>query len=393
MAPLRKKRELAGFRRERFFRHFRRNSSALFCSGNRVHFYKNGGEFNPALFDAIANAREHVCLQFYIIRDDSTGRRFAKALVDAAARGVKVYLIYDYIGCFDTPASYFGRLQRYGIKCLPFNPPAFSKLAMLDRRNHRKFAVIDGKTGFVAGLNIADEYSGFGESPKRWRDVGMKIDGIAAGELQRLFQETWREEGRVMGRCSKPADFSSDGGAEVIIVSGAPHHTRSAIGNAFRLAIAGASRSIRIITPYFVPGPRVIRSLLRAAARGTQVQIIVPAISDVPLVRLVSRSFYTPLLRAGIQIYERLGTVLHAKVMLIDDSWVTIGSANLDLRSFHRNYELNVAVDDYEFGRQVYAMFEEDLALSRRVTLQEHEARGFLCRILERVLSPMRWYL
>lgn len=393
MSLLRKKRRVRIFRSERFFRLFRRNTTALFSRGNTVHFFKNGGEFHPALLNAIAAARDRICLQFYIIKDDATGRHFANALIDAALRGVKVNLIYDYLGCFDTPSHYFGRLQRYGVKCLPFNKPTFRNLAMLDRRNHRKFAIIDGRIAFVAGLNIADEYSGFGDSPQRWRDIGIMIQGASIAELQRLFQETWREEGGASLMCREDKQRKMEGGAEVMIVSGGPHHTRSSIGNAFRIAIAGASSSIRIITPYFVPSPSIIRSLLRAAVRGVKVQIIVPAISDVPLVRVVSRSFYTPLLKEGIEIYERLGTVLHAKVMLIDDCWATMGSANLDLRSFHRNYELNVVVDDQAFGHEVYEMFEEDLARSQRITLAQHEARSFLYRALEKILSPIHWYL
>ena len=159
------------------------------------------------------------------------------------------------------------------------------------------------------------------------------------------------------------------------------------------MAIAGASEEIKILNPYFLPGPRVLRSLLRAAGRGVRVQLILPAKSDVPLVRLLSRSYYALLLRGGIEIFERQGTMLHAKVMLIDDYWAVIGSANLDHRSFHRNYEVNVIVDSREFGSQVAEMFEQDLAMSRSIVLEEHERRGVWVRFLERCCAPISWFL
>jgi cardiolipin synthase len=183
------------------------------------------------------------------------------------------------------------------------------------------------------------------------------------------------------------------GKAGIILVNGGPHHNRSYIRGAFRMAIAGASESVDIITPYFVPGPRILRSLIRAARRGVRVRIILPALSDVGLVRILGHAYLAPLLKAGVEVYERLGTVLHAKVMLIDDCWSVIGSANLDQRSFHRNYELNLVVDSPSLGKSVRSMMEEDLVLSRSVSLDEHERRGWLERICEWLLAPLGRFL
>ena len=183
------------------------------------------------------------------------------------------------------------------------------------------------------------------------------------------------------------------GDADVMIVNGAPHHTRSVIRSAFRLAMAGARHSIRIMTPYFLPGPRMVRALLRAHKLGVRVQLILPSISDVPLVKLISRAYLTPLVQAGIEVYERQDTILHAKVMLIDDTWVTLGSANLDHRSFHRNFEINVVVDSHDFGTQVWRMFDEDLAHSRRVEASEYARTGPLERLLIWLVSPLRRFL
>lgn len=355
----------------------------------------HGGDFFPAMLREFSSATSHICLEFYIIRNDRSGSLFSDALAAAARRGVSVYLVYDYIGCIDTPSSYFRRLENAGVRCLPFNRPPFKHgWSWFDRRNHRKFAIIDGISAFLGGMNIGDEYSGFGESSSHWRDMGVRIEGPAVGELQRIFYETWTGEAGEPPPLPPPCmSVPSVGTAEIMIVSGGPHHNRSLIRSSFRMAIAGASRSIKIITPYFVPGPLVVRSLLRAARSGVRVRLLLPAISDVPIVKIAGRAYLSALLKEGIEIYEREGTMLHAKVMLIDDCWVTVGSANLDLRSFHRNYEINVIIDNTDFGEQVNGMFAEELENSRRVTLREHEERGWFERLLERLCNPIRRFL
>ena len=396
MSFIRRKRKYRFLHSPRFFNIFRKNTHAEFTRGNRVELFEHGGTFLPALFEACRNAREQIHLEFYIIRDDRIGLSFSEVLINAVKRGVEVFLIYDYIGCFDTSGSYFRHLEQNGVKCLAFNPPPFRRgIAWFDKRDHRKMAVIDGKTAFVGGINIGSEYAGFGESPEQWRDLGMRIDGPSAGELEKLFRRNWEGEGEPAPAAWLTAFplIGDVGDAEVMIIDGGPHHNRSRIRSAFRMSIAGAGDSVSIMNPYFVPGPRIVRSLLRAKGRGVKVQLILPAKSDVPLVRLVSRSYYAQLLKGGIEIFEREGTMLHAKVMLIDDSWAVIGSANLDQRSFHRNFEVNVIVESQEFGRRVAEMFCKDLASSRRIVIEEHERRGWLVRLLEWLCAPVSWFL
>jgi cardiolipin synthase len=362
-----------------------------------VELLPNGGIFFSSLFKCLREARRSINLEFYLIRDDATGQELASILADAATRGVRVSLLYDYIGCFDTPASYFRSLEQSGVVCLPFNPPPFKRgIAWFDKRDHRKIVIIDGIKAFAGGVNVGSEYAGYGESQKRWRDVGISVSGSAAVELQRLFCEAWQSESGVAagGFCNNAKAVSvNKGDATVHIVSGGPHHNRSHIHNAFRMAIGRARKCITVANPYFIPGPRVIRSLLRAARRGVKVRLILPSVNDVPLVGLVSRSSYSTLLKGGIEIYEREGTVLHAKVMLIDSRWSIIGSANLDSRSFHRNYEVNLIVDSHSFGVQVENMLGQDLGFSRQVLLDEHERRGWLVRLLERLAAPISWFL
>lgn len=378
----------------RLFRRFRWSTAANFSPGNSLALLTDGGDFFAELFAAIRQARQAIYLEFYIVHADTTGQTLAQLLKDAADRGVEVCLLYDYIGCFDTPAAFFRSLSASGVHCTPFNPPPFRKgLSWFDKRDHRKIAVIDDRLAFAGGLNIGDEYAG-NRTGLHWRDVGMRIEGPAVLELRQLFCENWLSEADFSPRCAADAASAHLCGADqVAIVSGGPHHTRSRIRAAFRMAIAAATDSIKIETPYFVPGPRFIRAMLRAVKRGVRVQLILPGMSDVPLVRLVNRSSYATMIRGGIEVYERGETVLHGKVMLVDGHWTVIGSANLDHRSFHRNYEMNVIVSSSDFGSQVAAMFADDLAHSRRIILEEHERRGPGVRLLERLADPVSWFL
>jgi cardiolipin synthase len=395
MPHTRRKRKQLLFKTARFFNLFRRNTEAVSSLGNKATLYRYGSDFFPALLEAIPLARYSICVEFYTICDDETGRLVADALLAAAARGVRVYLLYDYIGSFETSAAYFKRLVKGGVCCAAFNPPPFSRgIAWFDKRDHRKVMIVDDVCAFTGGLNIADVYSGFGKKRDRWRDVGIRIEGEAVRTLLKLFIETWHEETGAfphVASCDETPELVGD--ATLMIINGGPHHKRSFIRSAFRVAIAGASESVTIASPYFIPGPRVLRSLLRAAGRGVIVRLLLPHKSDVPIVRLVSRSYYAQLLRAGIEIFELDSAVLHAKVLLVDDSWVMVGSANLDQRSFHRNYELNVVVDSREFGSQVAEMLGHDLRCARRIVLHEHERRGWSVRFLERLCNPVSWFL
>nr|WP_321465915.1 phospholipase D-like domain-containing protein [uncultured Desulfobulbus sp.] len=383
----------ARLRIARLLDRIRRRSQIIHFSGNSVHLLPHGGDFFPALFAAVESAKSRICVEFYIIKADTTGRLFADALCRAAVRGVEISLIYDAVGSFETPQSYWERLKRAGVECLPFNPPSFARLQLLDIRDHRKLVLIDGCSAFLGGLNVGDEYSGYGDSYTRWRDVGIRLDGPVACELQRIFTATWK---RLSGQELSPPDCrdpAEQGEADVVIVNGRPHMNRPLIRNAFRIAMSGAEQTIEIITPYFVPGPRVVRSLLRAVRRGVRIQIILPSISDVPVVKIVGRAYLKPLLEAGVEIYERQDTILHAKVMSVDRRWVTLGSANLDLRSFHRNFEINVIIASQPFGHQIDALFAEELAKSRRIGLQEYAGRRWLERFCEWILAPLGRFL
>ncbi|HBB18753.1 MAG: cardiolipin synthase B [Syntrophus sp. RIFOXYC2_FULL_54_9] len=366
---------------------------------NRVLLFPRGHSFFRSLHTSLRSAERFILAEFYMIHADHTGAAFATELAEAVRRGVRVWLIYDYVGCITTPASFFEGLARQGIDAIPFNVPSFKKgLHWFDRRDHHKMVIIDGSLAYLGGFNIGDEYSGMVERSQRFRDLGLSISGDAVSELTRNFSEIWQmargelPQLPLTGGDADPHPRRS-GHADVSIVSGGPHHRRSYIRSAFLLNIASAAKEILIATPYFVPGPRMIRSLLRAARRGVKVRLLLPERSDLPLVMLLGRSYYDALLRKGIEIRELGREILHAKVMLIDGERTVIGSANLDQRSFHRNYELNSIIEDMTFGRQVKKVLLKDFANSRRVTVEGHQRRGVIARFLEKVINLFGWFL
>lgn len=395
--PTRKRKRLR--RMMRLFRLFRPSFLPVTYRHNRVVLYPGGRSLFRSMYAALRSAKRFILIEFYLIRADRTGAALAAELADAVRRGVRVWMIYDYVGSIDTPSSFFEGMARQGIELIPFNVPSFRRgLHWFDRRDHRKMAIIDGEIAYLGGFNIGDEYSGLVEQSQRFRDVGFSVAGSAVGELVRNFSETWQmERGQPPALPSGGGDAAPHprrrGQADVVIVSGGPHHSRSYIRGAFLVNIASAVEEILIATPYFVPGPRMIRSLLRAVRRGVAVRLLLPARSDVPLVRLLGRSYYGALLGKGIEIRELEREILHGKVMLIDGERTVIGSANLDQRSFHRNYELNSIIDDRTFGRQIRRMLLRDFEDSRRITREAHERRGWTARLLERVIDLFGWFL
>ncbi len=387
----------------RIFRHLHRQTPENLPEtyhADQLTFISEGHKFFSLLFDTIAASRQYICIEYYKISADKTGLRLAEMILDARKRGVDVYLIYDYFGSLDTPDSYFKKLKQNGVNVLVFNPPSFRRgINWFDLRDHRKLTIIDGKTAFLGGRNIGDDYAGTPETLPLFHDVGFSISGAAVERLTELFSEVW-----LMEKGEKPyfkpftpnqEDSCPVDKPESVIslVSGGPHHKRSRIRSAFRVAMATASTELLIANPYFLPGPLILRSLLRSARRGVTVRLLLPARSDVPLVRLLSRSTFDQLLKAGIQIYEMQNQILHAKLMVIDGVRTVIGSANMDYRSFNRNYEINAHIRSVSFGEQVHRHIEKAFSEAHEVKLADHIRRGVIAKLLERLLRPLRWFL
>jgi len=370
--------------------------------GNKVVLLQDGPATYQAMFDAIAAARDHIHMETYIIEDDEVGRRFAAALVAKQAQGVDVRLIYDSVGAAATPPAFFKHLTDNGVAVLefnPINPLALRKGWQVNQRDHRKLMVIDGRIAFMGGINISGVYSA-GSSRRgskrpaggkpQWRDTHLQVEGPVVAEFQKLFLATWEKQ---KGDFRAQRDFfpaAVNRGKEVVRAIGSSSDDAfSQVYATLLSAIGAAETAVHLTNAYFVPDPQLLAALKDAAGRGVDVRLILPGHSDSWLVLHAGRSHYGDLLRGGVKIHERRGALLHAKTALVDGVWSTVGSTNLDWRSFLHNDEVNAVVLGQEFGAQMQAVFAADLAASDQVTLESWEARSLGDRARE--LAARLW--
>ena len=353
-------------------------------TGNQVRLLQDGPATYAAMLAAIEGARDHIHLETYILDDDAEGRRFMQALLARQQQGVQVNLIRDSVGTVATPAALFEPLRASGGQLLEFNPvnPLAARVGWsLNQRDHRKLLIVDGRTAFLGGINISSVYSG-GSSRKRaaggpaWRDTDLQLKGPVVAELQKLFLATWAaQKGPPLAQRQWFPTPERPGQQVVRAIGSSPDEAYSAIYVTLLSALASAESSIQITTAYFVPDPQLLAALEAAVARGVQVTLLLPGESDSWLVLHAGRAHYERLLRAGVRLFERQGVILHAKTVLVDGVWATVGSTNLDWRSFLHNHELNAVVLGVDFGRQVQAMFDRDLVASRQLSLAQWQAQ------------------
>ena len=362
--------------------------------GNRVEVLVDGQAMYDALGDAIDGAHHHVHAQFYLIRNDATGAWFRDRLVAAAKRGVTVRLLMDGYGCFALGPSWRRPLRKAGVSVADFLPMRSALLQPVNLRNHRKIVVVDGETAFTGGFNIGDEYRGNMPGLGSWRDVHLRIEGPAAAELQRVFFQDWAfaTNEPIDPRSYFSRDMPSRGDAKIAIVTSGPDTRTEAIHRMFFGAIVGAMREVSLTTPYFVPTESLTVAMELAAMRGVDLKIVLPGRSNHRVTFHAGRSFYTDLLKAGVDIREYQPGIVHAKTLIADSQIALVGSANMDLRSFRLNFEVHALVHDATTAIRLRETFEDDLAKSRRVDLEEWGARGWGGRVKEgaaRLVSPL----
>ena len=368
-------------------------------AGNNVTLLKNGPATYDAMFAAMRNAKRNINLESYIIEDDEVGRRFSDVLLEMQARGVQVNVIFDSVGCLKTPKEFFDRLRDGGIHVVEFNPvnPLAAKRGwLINNRDHRKLLVVDGRTAFVGGINISSVYSGSpsssGSAPSKiptspgssWRDTHIQIDGPAAVEFQKAFLATWAKQG---GPALNEKDYvvpvAVKGNNLVRVVPSTPDDPYSTIYLTLVSAISNAEQQVYLTVAYFAPDPQLLKALLDAARRGVDVRMILPGQTDSELIFHAGRSHYAELLDAGVKVYERHGAILHSKTALIDGVWSSVGSTNLDWRSFLHNDEINASVVGREFAAQMQSMFNDDLAASDPIDPQQWPHRSLWLKLKE----------
>lgn len=363
-------------------------------AGNRVELLIDGPLTYEAMITAIDKARDHINMETYIIDDDEVGNHFASHLIAKQNSGVHVNFIYDSIGSRSTPKAFFERLKNNGINVLEFNPvnPLLTRKAWeLNQRDHRKLLIVDGEVAFVGGLNISSVYSSGSFRPSRnddqkqaWRDTHLQIIGPVVAEFQKMFMATWQQQkGQQIAKSNYFPVRTSQGSEVVRAIGSAPDELYSQIYSTLLSAINSAESHIFITNAYFVPDPQLMTALKDAAQRGVDTRLLLPAKTDSMLVFYASRSYYDELMSAGIKIYERQDAVLHAKTALVDGVWSTVGSTNLDWRSFVNNQEINAVVLGQGFGAIMQAVFENDLVLSKHMTLDAWRKRPIASRIKE----------
>lgn len=392
-------------------------TGSTLTDSNHVTLLNNGNDYFPSLIRAIDSAKVRVSLESYILRMDKTGSRVVNALVRAAQRGVKVRLLIDQIGSRQIQQKDLLHLVEAGGMARIFNPLKSWTILRVNHRNHRKICVVDGAVAFMGGLNLAKEYDGNGIDG--WRDTAIRIEGPAALEAETIFARSWEQGGagffgkdlpivgaapikrgletpvmllkrsdRVIPRKERP--FENTGTARVRAVLSDPTSVSSRILDMYLLAINSAQKRVYITTGYFVPPLTLRRALQAAVKRGVDVRLLLQGETDEPTVRVISLAYYGALLKKGIRIYEWQHPILHAKTMVVDSAWTTIGSANLDGRALFLNYEANFAVADPELGARMEARFLQDLKSSKEVSLEEWEKRPAGQKRNEKLLLPVR---
>ena len=364
--------------------------------GNKVTLLQDGHETYAAMFAAMRGAKDHVNLESYIFDDDEIGQQFSDLLIELRGRGVRVNVIYDSVGGLGTPAAFFDRLAQSGVQVLEFNPvnPLAARVTWkINHRDHRKLLVVDGATAFIGGINISSVYSSGSilkrsrkakPTPEGWRDTHLKIEGPVVEEFQKLFLQTWdKQKGVLLDSKNYFPQLPVKGSDIVRAIGSTPSDPFSLIYVTLMSAIANAEKSIYLTNAYFVPDPQLLQALVDAAHRGVDVKLLLPSLSDSSLVFHAGRAHYQALLEGGVKIYERSGAVLHSKTAVIDGVWSTVGSTNLDWRSFRDNDEINAVILGREFAQQMGVMFSKDLAASHQIDLPAWNQRSSGLRLKE----------
>lgn len=357
--------------------------------GNLVQPLRNGVEIFPAMLEAIENAKRSITFETFVYWSGAIAQRFADALSASARRGVKVHLLVDGVGCDCVHGPALRQMEEAGVEVEVYHT---GNLARANHRTHRKLLVLDGRIGFTGGVGIADQWDGNAGSPDEWRDSHYRVEGPVVAQMQAAFLDNWMKTRAVVlhGEDYFPA-LAPAGPHRCQMFKSSPMEGSESARLMYLLSIAAAERSIKVGNAYFVPDDLTAQTLIEAVERGVKVEILVPgAHIDSPLVRSASRNRWGELLRRGLRIYEFAPTMYHCKIMVIDDLWVSIGSANFDNRSFRLNDEANLNIIDREIAAVEAAVFDRDLARASEVTYEEWQRRPLWQRATDSASALLR---
>ena len=349
---------------------FTRVTGAERIEGNRVRLLRDAAENYPAWLDAIAAAKRYVYFESYIIRDDASGKLLADALTARAREGVKVRLLYDWVGALGKSSRrYWEDLRGAGVEVRCFNPLRFTRPLGWVRRNHRKSLVVDGVTGSITGLCVGDEWAG---DPERgipqWRDTGIEVEGPAVARIERAFSALWARTGPPIPAGERRAEpVPRSGEVAMRVVASEPYRAELLLLD--QLVFSAARETLWLADAYYSGVPSHVQALRSAALDGVDVRLLLPGATDLPVVRVMSRAGYRVLLEAGVRIFEWNGPMLHSKTAVADGRWARVGSSNLNIASWLANYELDAVIEDAAFAETMAEQYEIDLANSTEVVL------------------------
>lgn len=378
---------------EKLVNMMKKASFSYLLGDNKVQVFVDFPMMLQDMLRSIASAKHHIHVQFYIFMDDSVGRFLRDVLIDKVRQGVKVRLLYDDVGSWKAKNRFFREMKEAGIEVYPFGEVKFAALSQrVNYRNHRKVVIVDGEIGYIGGMNVAERYYN-GVSWGRWRDTHLRIDGMAVNALQMSFFVDWYYATReLVSNAVYFPKVQRQGTTDVQIVTSYPMGEWKTIMQGLLQVISQSRRYLYIQTPYFLPTEPILMALRNAALAGVDVRLMVPLRGDSLLVDLASHSYYKEAMTAGIKIYQYEAGYLHSKVVLADDNFVTVGSTNIDFRSFEHNFEINAFIYDPEVVREMKRIFMNDLEHSRRVVASEWKKRPLWNRFWEslvRLLSPL----
>lgn len=371
------------------------NDNSIFTQDNEVEIFTDGIEKFEALLDSIEKAEDHIHMLYYIIKNDSLSKKIIAALAKKAAEGVEVRLLYDALGGRTLTKRFFKDLTNAGGEVASFFPSKIPLINLrVNYRNHRKLAIIDGKIGFIGGFNIGNEYIGLNKKMGYWRDTHLRIKGSAVHMMQTRFFLDWQHAAKK--KASYEAKYyplmETKGKTGIQIVSSGPDSEKEQIKHGYLKMINSARESIYIQTPYFIPDQSIFEALRIASLSGVDVRIMIPNRPDHPFVYWATYSYIGELIDAGVKTYTYENGFLHAKTMVIDGKVSSVGTANIDVRSFKLNFEVNAFIYDTNTSFKLKKIFEDDLIFCHEITKDKYMNRSVVIKFKEsisRLLSPV----